>query len=1145
MTGNQMKRKIAAALCMAIISGCMPFATLAEENVSPAQAVEPAAPQYTKIHASAEVDGSTIIVYASGMSNPVICVTLDGEFTQNMNGSRHIFTDVAAGEHTVQVRYNAGDAAKFASDVITVVVNAAPQAEPVIEYIEPAAPPEMESISVPADAAPAVEAVPQTEPAALMTLDVAPIIGGRMPEIHTETVILENIVQAEPPKAQLVQLESVIEKAPAELIAPVAPDASVEVIAPVVPDASVEVIAPVVPDASVEVIAPVVPDASVETVTPVVPDASVETVMPVVPDASVEVIAPVVPDASVETVTPGVPDASVEAVTPVVPAAPVVSEEDNQEPVFSTISAQITTGADSITVTIIESSSEAMYVAVGEDWKDGLYRGDSATFSGLVPGEYDIEVDYMDGSNVFRTSAVIKDAQSDSATPPAGDEPGNTGSSGEDDVTVITPPDSGDGNASLITPPASGESGSTGSSGSAPDAPQTVKAFTILPVVTDGTISVVIDGASDREVEVMLLDQNGSRLALSSSIGSGLVKLGKFSSGAYTVRAQYVTPVQAEDGSYDFKTVTANAVVEPGITVDPAQTQPVDIKAKAEAGKDYVIVTVTESAEAEMYAALGSFEPKILSKGDSVRFDGLTPGASYDLEIDYVNPIQGASPYRTTVTLAAEPTLGAIKITGVTAGTNMLTVSGTATAGQQIIITTTPAAAGDVYAAADASGAFSAQIACAAGTYTGVTAKYVADSSISATASGSWVVTAPAQKPTLTVDAVDTTSTTVVAKTTPGVIVEIKTGDYTQRVIADDSGLVRFSLPHTYPAGTKFTLTVYYGADNKSAFEQTVTVSDVPYLGTLSYGDTGSDVKTLTRRLRDLGYLADSTSRYGSTVREAVLLFQRANGLDDDGIAGPKTQYVLFSVSAIPYGSDHYPTLVRGDRGYALIYTLQQRLKDLGYYTIKVDGIFGSGTQRAVREFQRVNGLSVTGKADNATQTLLYSSAAKPADQSVSGDYTTLSRSGKYKSKVVPLQRRLKALGYYSGNVDGYFGSQTYRAVRNFQSRNGLTVTGVADPYTQQVLYSSSAKAASGSSSSSSGSTTGYRLLYWGCRGDAVRKLQNALIDAGYKKLVRTADGIFGQWTYDAVRAYQKDKGLAVDGIAGKNTQNALYGTSY
>ena len=38
--------------------------------------------------------------------------------------------------------------------------------------------------------------------------------------------------------------------------------------------------------------------------------------------------------------------------------------------------------------------------------------------------------------------------------------------------------------------------------------------------------------------------------------------------------------------------------------------------------------------------------------------------------------------------------------------------------------------------------------------------------------------------------------------------------------------------------------------------------------------------------------------------------------------------------------------------------------------------------------------------------------------------------------------------------------------------------------------------------------------------------------------------GVFPK-TYDAVRAYQKDVGLSVDGIAGKNTQNKLYGTNY
>ena len=240
---------------------------------------------------------------------------------------------------------------------------------------------------------------------------------------------------------------------------------------------------------------------------------------------------------------------------------------------------------------------------------------------------------------------------------------------------------------------------------------------------------------------------------------------------------------------------------------------------------------------------------------------------------------------------------------------------------------------------------------------------------------------------------------------------------------------------------------------------------------------------------------------------------------------------------------EKYPVFRRGDRYHMLIYRLQQRLRDLGYYTIAVDGIYGSGTERAVRLFQKENGLKATGIADSATQKLLYSKEAKPYHGHIPGGTGyTLYRSAYYQPAVVPLQRRLRELGYYSGSVDGYFGSGTTRAVRNFQSRNGLPVTGAADPQTQARLYSASAVAAGGSHGSGGGSyAPSYRLLYWGCKGDDVRRLQRALLNAGYTQ-VRTADGIYGRWTYDAVRAFQRDHGLAVDGIAGRRTQNALYG---
>ena len=573
------------------------------------------------------------------------------------------------------------------------------------------------------------------------------------------------------------------------------------------------------------------------------------------------------------------------------------------------------------------------------------------------------------------------------------------------------------------------------------------------------------------------------------------------------------------------------------------------ITATATAGVKRIDVDVTAASPMSVVATLmQNGQPKdtrsIAAGVGKVSFENLAAG-TYSVSVNYA-PAQTGVAATVIDNLNVTEENVKIAISGVTPGENKLAVSGTAKPNEPVMISTVPDG-GSTIVNADANGKFSAELARTAGTYTEVSAQYVSDAASRVTLKGTFVVTGTVTKPGLEVDDLYNNSLTVVAKTTAGVTVYLKTGDYEQTLVADNRGIVRFTLPHTYAQGTRFTLTVYYGAGNSMSYNVEATVGGTPYYKLFKRGSRGDGVYALTSRLSEMGYPVSPTNYYSDSVAAAVRLFQSANGLSADGMAGKLTQEKLYSVSAIGYSESGqtYPTLVRGDRGMALLYTLQQRLKDLGYYTIRVDGIFGSGTQRAVRWFQSVNGLSVTGKADNATQQLLYSAQAKAASGYSPDSYDTLSRSNRYKAAVVPLQRRLKALGYLSGSADGYFGSNTYRAVRNFQSRNGLSVTGVADSGTQQLLYSSSARPASGSSSSGSGSSTGYRLLYWGCRGDAVKRLQQALIDAGYKSYVRSADGIYGQWTYDAVRAYQKDVGLSVDGIAGKNTQNKLYGTKY
>ena len=649
--------------------------------------------------------------------------------------------------------------------------------------------------------------------------------------------------------------------------------------------------------------------------------------------------------------------------------------------------------------------------------------------------------------------------------------------------------------------------------------------------VSGQTISISATKYAEGSTLKATLNPIGEQITLNKGQG----EFTNVPAGVYSVIVSY-------DGTDDGQCVIKELKVE---TQSIAQA----ITATATAGVKRIDVDVTAASPMSVVVTLmQNGQPKdtrsIAAGVGKVSFENLAAG-TYSVSVNYA-PAQPGVAATVIDNLNVTEENVKIAIGGVTPGENKLTVSGTAKPNEPVMISTVPDG-GNTIVNADANGKFSAELARTAGTYTEVSAQYVSDAASRVTLKGTFVVTGTVTKPGLEVDDLYNNSLTVVAKTTAGVTVYLKTGDYEQTLVADNRGIVRFTLPHTYAQGTRFTLTVYYGAGNSMSYNVEVTVGGAPYYKLFKRGSRGDGVYALTSRLSEMGYPVSPTDYYSDSVAAAVRLFQSANGLSADGMAGKLTQEKLYSVSAIGYSESGqtYPTLVRGDRGMALLYTLQQRLKDLGYYTIRVDGIFGSGTQRAVRWFQSVNGLSVTGKADNATQQLLYSAQAKAASGYSPDSYDTLSRSNRYKAAVVPLQRRLKALGYLSGSADGYFGSNTYRAVRNFQSRNGLSVTGVADSGTQQLLYSSSARPASGSSSSGSGTSTGYRLLYWGCRGDAVKRLQQALIDAGYKSYVRSADGIYGQWTYDAVRAYQRDVGLSVDGIAGKNTQNKLYGTKY
>ena len=120
------------------------------------------------------------------------------------------------------------------------------------------------------------------------------------------------------------------------------------------------------------------------------------------------------------------------------------------------------------------------------------------------------------------------------------------------------------------------------------------------------------------------------------------------------------------------------------------------------------------------------------------------------------------------------------------------------------------------------------------------------------------------------------------------------------------------------------------------------------------------------------------TGRFLESTQEAVLWFQRVNGLTADGVAGRDTLSLLYSDAACPAGTVPSGSLSEGDRGEAVL-RLQTRLYRLNYLpAADIDGYFGSATREAVYAFQENNDLYRTGVADTTTQALLYSSAARP-----------------------------------------------------------------------------------------------------------------------------------------------------------------------
>ena len=229
------------------------------------------------------------------------------------------------------------------------------------------------------------------------------------------------------------------------------------------------------------------------------------------------------------------------------------------------------------------------------------------------------------------------------------------------------------------------------------------------------------------------------------------------------------------------------------------------------------------------------------------------------------------------------------------------------------------------------------------------------------------------------------------------------------------------------------------------------------------------------------------------------------------------------------------------------------------------NGIYGTDTVEAVRVFQQIFDLPQTGVVDRATWNkifYLFVAVTKLAELTSEGDRivtgtvppNTVIRIGSSGGLVARLQYMLSTIALFFPEIpepiqDGAFGSGTRDAVTAFQNKFGLTPDGIVGPSTWIRLYEvynavrETVPPTTPPAPPPTGPVYPSAPLRLGSHGSGVRIMQeylNALASV-YPNIPRIAvDGVFGQTTERAVIAFQRQFGLAPDGVIGPLTWSAI-----
>ena len=274
--------------------------------------------------------------------------------------------------------------------------------------------------------------------------------------------------------------------------------------------------------------------------------------------------------------------------------------------------------------------------------------------------------------------------------------------------------------------------------------------------------------------------------------------------------------------------------------------------------------------------------------------------------------------------------------------------------------------------------------------------------------------------------------------------------------------------------------------------------------------DERESVRTAQRRLIALGLLSGSADGVcGPKTGDALRTYQSQNGLESTGHLDEAT----------------LSSLTRVDMNALSAKDVQQRLIDLGYLQGTADGVIGPRSIAALKQFQRLNGLTPNGKAGRDTLEALYaaSAVALPA---------ALSQGGKGEA-VGRLQKRLAQFGFFDGAVDESYGQSTANAVAAFQRHliaqghaDEITEDGTASPMTQYCLYDD-------------GYSSYLHNVTAGQSDSEALRIERRLVALGYSDL--PADDVLDDDSIAALNLFKSQAGLGNPGVTDRETVDALF----